>query len=61
MVRQNKEPVDSVTQSNTILLILLPLSWGLLPKVIIINHLLVKHVTAHNYTQAVRKVTIYDL
>jgi hypothetical protein len=58
---KQREPLDSVTQSKTILLILLPLPWGLLPKLIIINHLLVKHWTAHNSTQAIRKVTMYDL
>lgn len=60
MVCQNRQPLDSVTQSNTILLILLPLSWGLLPKVTIINDLLVKHSTTHNRTQAIQ-VIVYDL
>ena len=60
MVRQNWQPLDSVTQSNTILLILLPLSWGLLPKVTIINDLSVKHITTHHYTQAIQ-VIVCDL
>ena len=46
--------------NNTILLILLPLSWGLLPKVTIINDLSVKHITTHHYTQAIQ-VIVCDL
>ena len=35
---EHRQPSDPVAQSNTLLLILLPHCWGILPKVIIINY-----------------------